>query len=192
MISINRPSARVTAALARGFQARSQGSAAIASHAYEYANENTAAKTTPKKPFQKPIHLKMPTTDFSSVALKRDDGDYYFEAHSEALSSALNSHLDPIKREEVIETTISPVRASATAREVDLVEAAHAARDHEMYDKILILMRHGEAEHNVFERNYVEKNGTTMEEANADEDYPTDPMLTGKVCYFLRWNNCRL
>mmetsp|Transcript_38002 Transcript_38002/g.68438 ORF Transcript_38002/g.68438 Transcript_38002/m.68438 type:complete len:358 (+) Transcript_38002:83-1156(+) len=173
---------RQHAALLRGIHARSQGTVAIARH----ANEQTATKATPK-PYLKATHFnssiypKTPITDFSSMALKRDDGDYYFEAHSEALFSALNSHLD-LQQQEVIETTIAQPRISATARDMDLVEAAYAARDHESYDKILILMRHGEAKHNVFERKYVQKNGTAMGEANADGDYPVDPMLTGKGC----------
>ena len=114
------------------------------------------------------------------MALKRDDGDYYFEAHSEALFSALNSHLEQEEQGEVIETTIQP-RISAIAHDMDLVEASYAARDHESYDKILVLMRHGEAQHNVFERKYVQETGASMEAANMDEDYPVDPMLTGKV-----------
>jgi len=73
-------------------------------------------------------------------------------------------------------------RIFATARDMDLVEASHAVRDHESYDKILILMRHGEAKHNVFERRYAQENGTTMEEANVHGDYPVDPVLTGKGC----------
>lgn len=145
-----------------------------------------ATKTNPNahhKPshFNSTIHPGSPVADFSSMALKRDDGDYYFEAHSEALFSALNSHLEREKKEKIIETTSQP-RTSATAREMDLVEASHAARDHESYDKILILMRHGEAKHNVFERNYVHQNGTSMEEANSHDEYPIDPMLTGKGC----------
>ncbi|KAL7541998.1 hypothetical protein ACHAXR_011662 [Thalassiosira sp. AJA248-18] len=175
---INRPNPAVFG----GTQARSQGTAAIARH----ANEQIANQSTPK-PYHKPSHFNStiypntPITDFSSMALKRDDGDYYFEAHSEALFSALNSHLD-IHQQEVIETPITQERISATAHDMDLVEASYAARDHDSYDKILILLRHGEANHNVFEREYAQKHGTKMEEANSDEDYPVDPMLTGKGC----------
>jgi len=96
--------------------------------------------------------------------LKRDAGDYYFEAHSEALLSALD-------------VALNPPRVTAVAHEMDLVEAAYAARDVESYDKILILMRHGEAKHNSFESAFDNAN-----EANAHEDYPQDPMLTGKGC----------
>jgi len=131
--------------------------------------------------FTSTIHPKTPITDFSSVALERDDGDYYFEAHSEALSSALNFHLG-MQHQEMIELAAVESRVFATAREMDLVEASHAARDREAYDKVLILMRHGEAMHNVFERNYSQENGTAMEEANEDDEYPVDPMLTGKGC----------
>lgn len=153
-------------------QVRSQGTAAIARH----ANEQIANPPH----FNATIHPKTPITDFSSMALKRDDGDYYFEAHSEALFSAFNFHLE--QQQDVVKTPNSRERIFATARDMDLVDASHAARDHESYDKILILLRHGEAQHNVFEREYAQKNGTSMEEANADGDYPTDPMLTGRGC----------
>jgi len=182
MVIIQRLIKRQPAALLRGIQARSQGTAAIARH----ANEQIATNESPSKPFLKPNHFnstilpKKSVADFSSVSLKRDDGDYYFETHSEALFSALNSHLDP-QQQEVIETHITQ-RISATARDMDLVEASYAAHDHESYDKILILMRHGEAKHNIFEREYVEKNDTSMEEANSDEEYPVDPILTGRGC----------
>lgn len=172
-------------------QVRSQGTAAIARH----ANEQIASKTTPNKHY-KPTHFnsnvypKNPITDFSSLALKRDLGDYYFEAHTEALFSALNSHLGLQQQEEEVETPVAQQpRVSAIARDMDLVEASYAARDHESYDKILILMRHGEAKHNTFERDYAQKNGTSMEEANSDENYPVDPMLTGKVCGVLFHNS---
>ena len=72
---------------------------------------------------------------------------------------------------------------------MDLIQSSNAVHDRESYDKILILMRHGEGKHNVFEREWLRKstttkltnNTTTMEEANGEEDYPLDPMLTGKV-----------
>jgi len=182
MTVIQRVIKRQTPALLRGIQARSQGTAAIARH----ANEHMTANESHPKSFLKPNNFnssgvpKNPVADFSSVALKRDDGDYYFETHSEALSSALNSYLDLPEQEEVRAPVAKCI--SATARDMDLVEASHAARDYESYDKILILMRHGEAKHNVFERDYVEKTGTSNEEANSDQDYPVDPMLTGRGC----------
>ena len=71
--------------------------------------------------------------------------------------------------------------AQPRAIDMDLVEALYAAKDLESYDKILVLMRHGEAKHNVFEREYARTNGTPREEANKDKNYPVDPMLTGKV-----------
>lgn len=80
---------------------------------------------------------------------------------------------------EAIESPVAQPRAT----DMDLVEASYAAKDHESYDKILVLMRHGEAKHNVFEREYARTNGTPREEANKDKDYPVDPMLTGKVGY---------
>ncbi|KAL7445598.1 hypothetical protein ACHAXH_007752 [Discostella pseudostelligera] len=152
-------------------QTRSQGTAAIARH----ANEQIARKAhEPTTHINSTIHVRSPTVDFSSVALKRDEGDYYFEAHSEALFAALNSYLD------LHETPVAEPRVSAVAHDMDLVEASYAARDHESYDKILILMRHGEAKHNVFEREYARKHGASMMDANDDEAYPVDPMLTGK------------
>jgi broad specificity phosphatase PhoE len=107
------------------------------------------------------------------MALARDSGDYYFEEHSKALLSAFNVYHDMHEAE---------ARVTATACDMNLIEAALAARDVESYDKILILMRHGEAKHNVFERDFAQKYGSTFEHANQHEDYPVDPMLTGKGC----------
>jgi hypothetical protein len=68
---------------------------------------------------------------------------------------------------------------------MDLVEASYVTKDYELYDKILVLMRYGEAKHNVFEREYARTNVVPGEEANEDQDYPADPSLTGKVgCEF--------
>lgn len=146
-------------------------------HANERLANHEATSPQPKPTrFNSRIYPKTPTTDyFSSMALKRDEGDYYFEDHTEALLSALNAHLD--QQQPIAHTD----RISAVARDMDLVEASYAARSDE-YDKILILLRHGEADHNVFERQYAEKNGASMVEANSESDYPIDPMLTGKVC----------
>ena len=125
---------------------------------------------------------------FSSVALRRDDGDYYFEEHTDALFSAINSYMGSQKQVVIESPLLSEPRVTATAREMDLVEAAYAAKDYESYDKILILMRHGEAKHNQFQREYVQKHGiiapnsSTVEKSNLDEDHPIDPMLTGKGC----------
>lgn len=119
--------------------------------------------------------------DFSSVALRRDDGDYYFEEHTDAIFSALNSYT---KHDVTVDSSLHP-RVTATARNMDLVEAAYAAKDTESYDKILILMRHGEAQHNVFQRQFLssqELTSSTVEASNMDKDHPLDPMLTGKGC----------
>lgn len=77
-------------------------------------------------------------------------------------------------------------RKVAKARHMSLVDAADAARDGEAYDKILILLHHGEAQHQVFERRWVEAGNGTVDDAQNDEDYPADPMLTGKVSAFPR------
>lgn len=103
------------------------------------------------------------SADYPSSHLKRDDGDYYFEEHSAVMHSA--AIVEPDTR--------------ARGFEMDLVEAAEAVRDAEAYDKILVLMRHGEAGHNKFEKKWKEA-GKKPEEANGDEDYPVDPFLTGK------------
>jgi len=169
---------------------RNQGTAAIARH----CNEQTALKksyqplpTTPH--FNSTIHLNTPTKDyFSSLSLKHDDDDnYYFEAHSQALFSALNSHVE--RRHSSYKEANNgevqhhqPFRPLAVAYDMDLVESSYAVRDYETYDKILILIRHGEAKHNTFEREYAQSKGVPREKANDDENYPVDPMLTGKGC----------
>lgn len=154
--------------LLRGVQVRCQGSAAL--------NESVPSKTppTPKQIHQMQsatIAYSTPRCDASAMALKRDSGDYYFEEHSEALLSAFNVYEDMHESDQ---------RVTATARDMNLIEAALAVQD-ESYDKILILMRHGEAKHNEFERKYAQKHGS-FEQANEDENYPVDPMLTGKGC----------
>lgn len=158
--------------LLRGVQVRSQGSAALNNES------SSSSKSTPPKPFrhnnmQSATIASTPRSDLSAMALKRDSGDYYFEEHSEALVSAFNVYDDMHESEQ---------RVTATARDMDLIEAALAVRDVESYDKILILMRHGEAKHNAFERDYAQKHGSSFEDANDDENYPADPMLTGKGC----------
>ena len=177
---VSRPRLQLQAkALVFGSQlTRSQGTAAIARHAND---QSTARKAHESTHFNSTIQIRSPTADFSSVALKRDDGDYYFEAHSEAFFEALNSYL---AMQETSPKLADQPLASAVAHDMDLVEASFAARDRESYDKVLILMRHGEAKHNVFEREYARKHGTSMMDANADDNYPVDPMLTGKVCEF--------
>jgi hypothetical protein len=153
-------------------QSRSHGTAAIARH----ANEQIAIMPHHEQShFNSTIRLKAPIHDFSSLSLKRDDGDYFFEAHSEAFFSALKSHVESMQYD-----TIEPPVVQPRATEMDLVEASYAAKD-ESYDKILVLMRHGEAKHNVFEREYARTNGVPREKANEDQYYPVDPSLTGKV-----------
>lgn len=134
-----------------------------------------------------------------AASLKRDDGDYYFEAHAAALLSAVRSAqsglLSPPARAseeshgggfEAATASHSEPRLPPRAVELDLLQAADAVHDRESFDKILVLMRHGEARHNIFERVWAKKNahnhGKPMEEANGEEDYPVDPMLTGKGC----------
>lgn len=161
--------------LSKHIQARAQSSAAV-------------ARGGPVKPhhFQSTMHHGE-SQDFSSAALRRDEGDYYFEEHTDAILSALNSYQGRKEHQSVVESQVEP-RVTALARNMDLVEAAYAAKDHESYDKILILMRHGEAKHNAFQREFVKKQGkyitdsSTVEESNMDEDHPVDPMLTGKGC----------
>ena len=173
---VTQPQRHVALLLGRS-QSRSQGTSAIARH----DNERVAIKPHHEQMhFNSTIHVKSPTKDFSSLSLKHDDGDYYFQAHSEAFFSALNSHMELLQYE-AIESPVAQPRAT----DIDLVEASYAAKDHESYDKILVLMRHGEAKHNVFEREYARTNGTPREEANKDKDYPVDPMLTGKVGYLM-------
>ncbi|KAK1736491.1 phosphoglycerate mutase family protein [Skeletonema marinoi] len=153
--------------LLRGVQVRCQGSAAL--------NNEAPSKSTQPKPIhhmQSATIASTPRCDASAMALKRDSGDYYFEEHSAALVSAFNVYDDMQESEK---------RVTATARDMNLIEAALAVQD-ESYDKILILMRHGEAKHNVFERQYAQKHGCSFEQANEDENYPVDPMLTGKGC----------
>ncbi|KAL9183445.1 hypothetical protein ACHAXT_004301 [Thalassiosira profunda] len=137
---------------AQRWMTRSQGTAAAVAYAANerIANADDAARKHYRKPahFNATVYATAPVADFSSVALnlKRDDGDYYWEDHSEALFKALDSYIDDAQ------------------------------------DVILILMRHGEAQHNAFERDFARAHGTSREAANADAEYPVDPMLTGKGC----------
>lgn len=157
----------------------------ISKHVLARSQSSVAVSRSSPRQFQSTLHHGE-SQDFSSLALRRDDGDYYFEEHTDAILSALKTYTG--KQSVVVESQVQP-RVTAMARNMDLVEAAYAAKDYESYDKILILMRHGEAKHNVFQREFANaKKGrsvtdaSTVEESNMDEDHPIDPMLTGKGC----------
>jgi broad specificity phosphatase PhoE len=152
-------------------QVRYQGSAVL----NHECSSSSSMKAAPKYVgMQSATIHHTPRTDAYDMALKRDAGDYYFEEHSEALLSAFNMMYNDMQESEQQVTTL--------AYDMNLNEAAVAARDTASYDKILILMRHGEAKHNVFEREYAKEHGTTFEHANEHEDYPIDPLLTGRGC----------
>eukprot|EP00565_Helicotheca_tamesis_P009097 CAMPEP_0185728708 /NCGR_PEP_ID=MMETSP1171-20130828/4066_1 /TAXON_ID=374046 /ORGANISM="Helicotheca tamensis, Strain CCMP826" /LENGTH=300 /DNA_ID=CAMNT_0028397445 /DNA_START=323 /DNA_END=1225 /DNA_ORIENTATION=+ len=68
---------------------------------------------------------------------------------------------------------------NAVATEMNLVEAASAAKDVESFDKVLILMRPGEGQHSVFEEKWANA-GNDPEEATLSQDYPRDPLLSSK------------
>jgi len=180
---------------------RSQGTA-IARHANEKRHAKSPSSNRKTQIPSSTIHRNDAQKDyFSSMAasLKRDDGDYYFEAHAEAFLSAVRSaaearmprHASDESHHGGLEASLGPATASGLeprlpprATELDLIQAADAVHDRESFDKILILMRHGEARHNVFEREWATHHHgkAAMEEANGEEDYPVDPMLTGKGC----------
>lgn len=149
------------------------------------AQSSAAVSRRSSRQFQSTIHHSE-SHDFSSLALRRDGGDYYFEEHTDAIISAFNTYAE--KQSEVVVESQEQPRVTALACNMDLVEAAYAARDYESYDKILILMRHGEAEHNKFQHQFVQKKGilvtdsSSVEESYMDEDHPVDPMLTGRGC----------
>lgn len=63
--------------------------------------------------------------------------------------------------------------ATAVAHEMDLIEAAH---EKQSYDKILILVRHGEGQHDKFERQWASE-GNAMP-AEMSKDYPRDPLMS--------------
>ena len=145
----------------------------------------------------------------SSVAvnskLRRDEGDWYFEEHTDAILTALNSYTkqnSAIGNSNGNTTTLVTQQQSPLAKAYDLTltEAAEAAKQ-SSYDKILVLMRHGEAQHNLFQKQFllannkqqqhssnndstamIMYNSQSIAESNNHQDHPIDPLLTGKGC----------
>ena len=120
-----------------------------------------------------PIYAYTESSDFSTaVSAGNDEEAAFHRMHLAALVAAIQCN----------STSSLPHSSSKVSKAVtmDLVDAAVAARDVESYDKILILMRHGEAQHNAFEKKWVQE-GNDPDTVEDDENYPLDPLLTGKV-----------
>lgn len=94
------------------------------------------------------------------------------DEHLEALLSTLRTSASNSALED-------DQRCAASAQDLCLFEASPASKATSYFDKILILARHGEAEHNVFEREWV-KGGNDPDQAYLSDDYPRDPMLSPK------------
>mmetsp|Transcript_27062 Transcript_27062/g.41989 ORF Transcript_27062/g.41989 Transcript_27062/m.41989 type:complete len:335 (+) Transcript_27062:131-1135(+) len=75
------------------------------------------------------------------------------------------------------EEVIGSAAPANIAREMNMAEAAMMLPNPDV-DKILILVRHGEAGHNVFERDYMASGRTGV--AGFDKECPQDPLLSSK------------
>ena len=133
-----------------------------------------------------PVQAYAEKKDFSTVMTQADQSQEEAireRIHLNSLVAAIQQRTALNQQQQQANTSSNndASRKVAKAQHMSLVEAADAVRDGEAYDKILILMHHGEAEHQVFERRWVEAGNGTIDDAQNDEDYPADPMLTGKV-----------
>ena len=133
-----------------------------------------------------PVQAYAEKKDFSTVMTQADQSQEEAireRIHLTSLVAAIQQRTALNQQQQQANTSSNndASRKVAKAQHMSLVEAADAVRDGEAYDKILILMHHGEAEHQVFERRWVEAGNGTIDDAQNDEDYPADPMLTGKV-----------
>ena len=127
-----------------------------------------------------PLYAYTEKQDFSTAVSTECEEEAILERmHLAALVSAIQKNQAAAAE---LQQQHQPAQTTRAAKAVamDLVEAAKAARDVESYDKILLLMRHGEAQHSVFQRKWAE-DGNDPDMAEESEDYPCDPLLTGKV-----------
>jgi broad specificity phosphatase PhoE len=112
--------------------------------------------------------LQQPVEDFD---------DYDSDDHVRALAEAIGmlAEHDKKRREE---------RTSATAYEIipfhskSAKELSSMLTSDKPIDKVVICIRHGESEHNVFERDLILQGKNLEDEMLHNEDYPRDPILT--------------
>lgn len=131
-----------------------------------------------------PVQAYAEKKDFSTVMTQADQSQEEAireRIHLTSLVAAIQQRTALNQQQQANSSNDDASRKVAKTQHMSLVEAADAVRDGEAYDKILILIHHGEAEHQVFERRWVEAGNGTIDDAQNDEDYPADPMLTGKV-----------
>lgn len=115
--------------------------------------------------------LLQPVEDIDHCGLFEDE-------NAKALAKAIammNEH-DKKRRED---------RTYATAHEIVPFnkKSASTLSNNKLIDKVVIFMRHGEAEHNIFERELQSQGKDLREEMLYNEDYPRDPILTKRVSY---------
>jgi len=122
--------------------------------------------TTQKPPQHTPKVCGAEKKDFSTAVQKDNYTAAQGIVHLAALFDACEA-----------QATQRQTRVRAT--EMNLVEAAAAAKDVASYDKVLILMRPGEGKHSVFEDEWVSA-GNNLETAILSEDYPRDPLLSSR------------
>ena len=130
-----------------------------------------------------PVQAYAEKKDFSTVMAQTDQSQEEAireRIHLTSLVAAIQQRT-ALNEQQQQQQQSNASRKVAKAQHMSLVEAADAAREGEAYDKILILLHHGEAQHQVFERRWVEAGNGSIDNAQYDEDYPADPMLSGKV-----------
>lgn len=119
--------------------------------------------------------------DFSTAMTAEPNHAYGSEYHEEQLKFLLSAFQAISSETEESPKAMEHAKASAKAVEMDLMNAAAAARDTELYDKILILIRPGESAYSLFEKEWAES-GNDPDGALLSEKYPRDGLMTGKGC----------
>ena len=170
--------ARGAARLVRRCAKRAQSTSTIAATA---EGANTLPTHMLQTPYR-PNHEKKVLSTAAPASIYGGPNNNVFygqEYHEDQLRLLIEAFHHATAAPEVINGT-EYATPSARASEVDLAQATVAARDPELCDKVLLLVRPGEARYSVFEKEWAEM-GNDPGDAVMSEDYPRDAQLTGRV-----------
>lgn len=162
--------------------------ASATSTAVRQHSRSTIGTLPPNQPETPTRYADVNQRNFSASAEEAGGSDDSFERmHLVSLLSAIrdeaamlvnSNYGDDLSRQRANVAMRANARASK-ADALDLFQAADAAGDFKKYDKVLILMSNGESQDTKFEANWIDKGGDLCD-AESSEEYPIDPLLTGK------------
>ena len=163
--------------------------ASATSTAVRQHSRSTIGTLPPNQPETPTRYADVNQRNFSASAEEAGGSDDSFERmHLVSLLSAIrdeaamlvnSNYGDDLSRQRANVAMRANARASK-ADALDLFQAADAAGDFKKYDKVLILMSNGESKDTKFEADWIDKGGDLCD-AESSEEYPIDPLLTGKV-----------